>query len=185
MLVTKIERNVFRGPRQNVGLDGFFLPKNNAKIIDDVDYRSGFKGYILRDKDLNYSDFVHQLFEIAIERMPDEIRFKGTYFRDATGPRLEAISENNWVISLCVSKLGKVFYRLYYRNSNPTKKEIIYNEISHMYLDAFVERKANSLDLVIFENYHMLNFDGVNLINCVDEFWNFVNKISRIKSASK
>ena len=31
MLVTKIERNVFRGPRQNVGLDGFFLPKNNAK----------------------------------------------------------------------------------------------------------------------------------------------------------
>jgi hypothetical protein len=185
MLLTKIERNLFRGPRQNIDLDGFFLSKNNAKSIDGVDYKPGFKGYILRGKDLNHSDFVHQLFELAIERMPDEIRFKGTYFRDATGPRLEAISENNWVISLCVSKSGRVIYSLYYRNLNPTKKEIIYNDISHMYPDAVIERKANSLDLLIYENYRVLNFDDINLVSCVDEFWNFVNNISKIKSVLK
>lgn len=185
MLLTKKVRDIFKLPRQSVDVDEYFLFKKNEKSIQGINYKpSLINRNILRGKNLNHSNFVHQLFDIAKERMPDEIRFKGKYLRDATGPRLEAISGNNLVISLRVSKLGRVFYSIYIRNLKPHDKDIIYKNILSIYPGAKIKSNKNSLDLIVYDNYHSLDFEKFDLFNCVDNFWNFVNNTTRINFIS-
>ena len=182
MLLTKKVRDVFKLPRQSVKVDHYFLARKIVKSIEGVNYKpSLIKCGGLRGKDLNHSNFVHQLYDMAIDNMPYGNRLKGEYLRDSTGPRLEAISENNLVISLCVSKRGRVYYSIYYRNLEDSKKKIISNDIRRMYPDAEICIKKNSVDLVVFENYHNLNFDGIDLFKCVNEFWDFIYNTSKIK----
>jgi hypothetical protein len=183
MILTKNERLILRGARQDIISDEFYITKGNEKTIEGVDFKPGFKHDKARGQDLSHSEFVHQLFELAIDRMPDGVLYKGKHLRDATGPRLEAISENNWVISLCVGKLGGVFYSLYYRGSSEEAKKIIINNIKKIYPG--IERKENSLDLIVIKNGFAGDFNDERIIKCVDDFWIFVNNVSKIKEASK
>jgi hypothetical protein len=134
MLLSKKIRDIFKLPRQDVAVENYLLIKERVKSIEGVNYKpSLMKHRGLRGKDLNHSNFVHQLYDVAIDNMPYGSRLKGKYMRDSTGPRLEAISENNLVISLCISKRGRVFYSMYYRALENSKKNIILIDIRRAY----------------------------------------------------
>lgn len=182
MLLTKKIRDIFKLPRQSVNVDNYGLPREKVKSIESINYMPALTiSNGLRGKDLNHDDFVLQLYYFAKNNKPDGVLLKGEYLRDSTGPRLEALSENNLVISLCVSKRGRVFYSLYSRNLERGKKDIIWSHISQMYPGADIHEKKNSMELVVFENYHTLSSDKINLFKCVNGFWNFIYNISKIK----
>jgi hypothetical protein len=186
MLLSKKIRDIFKSPRLDVAVDHYTLIKEQVKSIEGVNYKPSLMKYRdLRGKDLNHSNFVHQLYDVTIDNMPYGSRLKGKYMRDSTGPRLEAISENNLVISLCVSKRGRIFYSIYYRALEDFKKNIILIYIRRAYPDAKILEKKNSVELIVFENYHTLDFNKINLLECANGFWNFIYNISKIKFDSR